>query len=187
MTGTMRRPSVVAAMPTPFDDDEELDLPAVAVLAKHLVGAGCNALFVGGTTGEFPALTNEERVQLIESSAEAVGPERIMAHVGSGRARGTASDWPGGQQRLASGTSRPQTRTSCPPTPTVNSITSSGSRRRPGTRACGCTFFRNALAMSARRILWRGCSTFLTFTAPRSVARVSPPSRTCTLLRPVAS
>ena len=87
MTGTMRRPSVVAAMPTPFDDDEELDLPAVAVLAKHLVGAGCNALFVGGTTGEFPALTNEERVQLIESSAEAVGPERIMAHVGSASAR----------------------------------------------------------------------------------------------------
>ena len=86
MTGTMRRPSVVAAMPTPFDDEEELDLPAVAVLAKHLVGAGCNALFVGGTTGEFPALTNEERVQLIESSAEAVGPERIMAHVGSASA-----------------------------------------------------------------------------------------------------
>ncbi len=87
MTGTTGRPSVVAAMPTPFDDDEELDLPAVAVLAGHLVDAGCDALFVGGTTGEFPALTNEERLLLIESSAEAVGPERIMAHVGAACAR----------------------------------------------------------------------------------------------------
>jgi 4-hydroxy-tetrahydrodipicolinate synthase len=87
VTGTIERPRVVAAMPTPFDDHEELDVAAVAVLASRLVGAGCDALFVGGTTGEFPALTNEERVSLIESSAEAVGPERIMAHVGSACAR----------------------------------------------------------------------------------------------------
>ena len=101
MTAAMDRPTVVAAMPTPFDDDEELDLPGRHNLARQLVGAGCDALFVGGTTGEYPALTNGERLSLVEASAQAVGAERIMAHVGSA-CEEIANGWLSGLQLWAS-------------------------------------------------------------------------------------
>jgi 4-hydroxy-tetrahydrodipicolinate synthase len=91
MTGSTARPTVVAAMPTPFDWDEEVDLSAAGALARNLVSAGCDAVFVGGTTGEYPALTGEERVLLFQACSEAVGADRIMAHVGSACARD--SEW----------------------------------------------------------------------------------------------
>jgi 4-hydroxy-tetrahydrodipicolinate synthase len=87
MIPAIGRPTVVAALPTPFDDIEELDLQATEVLARRLVEAGCDALFVGGTTGESPSLSSQERVVLLETSANAAGPDHVMAHVGSACAR----------------------------------------------------------------------------------------------------
>lgn len=81
------RPLVVAALPTPFDEDEELAVGPAELLATYLIGSGCDAVFVGGTTGEFPALTVDERVRLVAAVANAVGPERVVAHVGAACAR----------------------------------------------------------------------------------------------------
>lgn len=81
------RPYVVAALPTPFDDDEELAPRTAAMLATYLIDSGCDAVFVGGTTGEYPALTVDERIRLVESVAEAIGPGRVVAHVGAACAR----------------------------------------------------------------------------------------------------
>jgi 4-hydroxy-tetrahydrodipicolinate synthase len=91
MTDAIGRPTVVAAFPTPFDESEELNVPAIGEFARHLIDSGCDALFVGGTTGEFPALTTAERVLLIKSCVEAVGPEHVMAHVGTACARDSES------------------------------------------------------------------------------------------------
>ncbi|GAA5052732.1 N-acetylneuraminate lyase [Thermocatellispora tengchongensis] len=59
-----------AAVTTPFGPDGELRLDAVGDQAAHLLAAGVNGAFVGGTTGEFPALSTAERLELAAAWAE---------------------------------------------------------------------------------------------------------------------
>jgi len=56
---------VWAATPTPFDPRRELDLTVVPTQARHLVESGVGGVFVAGTTGEFPALSVDEREALV--------------------------------------------------------------------------------------------------------------------------
>lgn len=77
----MARPEVLAAVPTLFgptgvDADETRRLHTA--LRDHLDG-----VFVAGTTGEFPALSDDERFTLFELALEVWGPEPVVAHVGS--------------------------------------------------------------------------------------------------------
>ncbi len=64
--------SVITAMVTPFDSDGALDLEGARALARHLAGAGTEALVVAGTTGEGPVLTDRERIDLFQAVIEAV-------------------------------------------------------------------------------------------------------------------
>lgn len=64
--------AVVTAMVTPFDHDGELDLDAAAALARWLADNGSEALVVAGTTGESPVLSNAEKLELWEATAQAV-------------------------------------------------------------------------------------------------------------------
>ncbi|MDA8365753.1 MAG: 4-hydroxy-tetrahydrodipicolinate synthase [Actinomycetota bacterium] len=64
--------AVITAMVTPFDDEGALDLGAAVELARWLADNGSDGLVVTGTTGESPALTDEERVDLWRSVADAV-------------------------------------------------------------------------------------------------------------------
>ncbi len=64
--------AVLTAMVTPFDDAGRLDLDAVAVLARWLVGNGSDGLVVAGTTGESPVLTDAEKRDLWRATVEAV-------------------------------------------------------------------------------------------------------------------
>ncbi len=57
--------AVFAAVPTLFGGDGELDAAANRALYKHVAGQ-LDGLFVAGTTGEFPALDDAERLTLIE-------------------------------------------------------------------------------------------------------------------------
>lgn len=82
----MNRPLVIAATPTPFDASGEVDLEAARLLYKHALDGGVDALFVAGTTGEFPALEAGERVAVYEAAVSAAGPERVIAHVGAASA-----------------------------------------------------------------------------------------------------
>ena len=77
---------VFAAVPTLFSSDGELDLEANRVLYKHVAGL-LDGLFVAGTTGEFPALDDSERLSLIELALAEAGPDRVIAHVGAPDAR----------------------------------------------------------------------------------------------------
>jgi 4-hydroxy-tetrahydrodipicolinate synthase len=75
-------PAVFAAVPTLFSGDGELDLEANRALYKHVSGL-LDGLFVAGTTGEFPALDDAERLSLIELALAEAGPDRVIAHVGA--------------------------------------------------------------------------------------------------------
>ncbi len=81
--------AVFAAVPTLFGRDGELDAAANRALYKHVAGQ-LDGLFVAGTTGEFPALDDAERLTLIELALAEAGPDRVIAHVGAPDSRRSA-------------------------------------------------------------------------------------------------
>jgi 4-hydroxy-tetrahydrodipicolinate synthase len=81
--------TVLSAAPTPFTADGALDA-ATARRVFKLVAGTVDGLFVTGTTGEFPALDDDERLELIEIALEAAGPDRVIAHIGAPDARRAA-------------------------------------------------------------------------------------------------
>ncbi|GAC1312967.1 MAG: dihydrodipicolinate synthase family protein [Chloroflexota bacterium] len=52
---------------TPFDAAGEVDHPALQRLVDYLIAGGVHGLFVGGTTGEFPLLSTQERRRIAET------------------------------------------------------------------------------------------------------------------------
>ncbi|HLK74737.1 MAG TPA: dihydrodipicolinate synthase family protein [Streptosporangiaceae bacterium] len=82
-------PVVISAVPTLFSGDGEVDLGANHALYKHVAGL-LDGLLIAGTTGEFPALDDAERLALIELALAEVGPDRVIAHVGAPDARRSA-------------------------------------------------------------------------------------------------
>jgi 4-hydroxy-tetrahydrodipicolinate synthase len=81
--------TVFAAVPTPFTADGDLDHVA-ARRAFSYIASHVDGLFLAGSTGEFPALDENERLSVIELGIEAAGPERVIAHVGAPDARHAA-------------------------------------------------------------------------------------------------
>lgn len=80
------RAEVLAAVPTFFDADGELD--RATTVAHHAALAGhVDGVFVAGTTGEFPALDRAERHALTELALDAYGPDRVVVHVGAASTR----------------------------------------------------------------------------------------------------
>lgn len=73
---------IITAVPTAFHNDGRLDLAGNARVFQHALQGGVDALFVNGTTAEFPALTREERAELIRTAVHEAGPDRVIAHVG---------------------------------------------------------------------------------------------------------
>lgn len=61
---------VNAALVTPFDENENLDLGAFRAVLEYVVGCGVNGIVVAGTTGEAHALTDDEREQLWRASVK---------------------------------------------------------------------------------------------------------------------
>jgi 4-hydroxy-tetrahydrodipicolinate synthase len=75
---------VVTAMVTPFKDDLSLDVDRAGELANWLAGHGTDALVVAGSTGEAATLTDEEKVTLWRTVAEAVeGRATVIAGTGT--------------------------------------------------------------------------------------------------------
>jgi 4-hydroxy-tetrahydrodipicolinate synthase len=77
---------VFSAVPTLFGHEGELDPEANRALYKF-AGALVDGLFVAGTTGEFPALDDTERLSLFELALAEAGPDRVIAHIGAPDAR----------------------------------------------------------------------------------------------------
>ena len=62
------------AMITPMDEKGEVNYRQAQKLARRLITAGNDGLVIGGTTGESPALSVDERLGLFAAVKEAVGP-----------------------------------------------------------------------------------------------------------------
>ena len=63
---------ILTAMITPFTDDGSLDVDGAVELAKWLVEQGNEGLVLAGTTGEAPTLSDDEKLTLWSTVAEAV-------------------------------------------------------------------------------------------------------------------
>ncbi|MBD5633056.1 MAG: 4-hydroxy-tetrahydrodipicolinate synthase [Candidatus Eremiobacteraeota bacterium] len=85
MTAAARAPlgTLLTAMLTPFDESGEVDVHAAARLARFLVDEGNDGLVVSGTTGESPALSDDEKLALFAAVVEAVG-DRASVIAGTG-------------------------------------------------------------------------------------------------------
>ncbi len=64
---------LLTAMVTPFDEKGEIDYSQARNLAKSLVSSGSDGLVIGGTTGESPSMSDDEKVRLFAEVKEAVG------------------------------------------------------------------------------------------------------------------
>ncbi|MDP9025065.1 MAG: 4-hydroxy-tetrahydrodipicolinate synthase, partial [Candidatus Eremiobacteraeota bacterium] len=68
----------VTAMITPFDERGGLDLKEAARIATWLVDRGNDGLVVAGTTGEGPALSEAERLDLFAAVKAAAGSRAVV-------------------------------------------------------------------------------------------------------------
>jgi 4-hydroxy-tetrahydrodipicolinate synthase len=64
---------ILTAMITPFDGDGALDVREAARVASWLVSQGSDGVVVAGTTGESPALSDDEKVALFVSVKDELG------------------------------------------------------------------------------------------------------------------
>ena len=64
---------LLTAMVTPFDEEGEIDYAQARKLAQGLVDSGSDGLVIGGTTGESPSMSDEEKIRLFAEVKEAVG------------------------------------------------------------------------------------------------------------------
>jgi len=86
MTTVTRAPKLgplLTAMLTPFAADGSVDLAGAKRLARFLVDEGNTGLVVSGTTGESPALDDDEKLALFAAVKDAVG-ERAAVVAGTG-------------------------------------------------------------------------------------------------------
>ena len=75
------RAKIISAVPVPFNTSAEIDFEVYGSLIES-ISPYVDSVLVGGTTGEFPALDDDERLQLFEATARVVGPDRTIAHLG---------------------------------------------------------------------------------------------------------
>lgn len=75
---------VITAVPTGFAVNGEVDSAASRAILEHVAESGNEGAFVLGTTGEFPALSLEERGHLTQLALEVLSPHmRVIVHVGA--------------------------------------------------------------------------------------------------------
>jgi len=80
----MIRPhGIIPAMVTPFDQEGRLNEPVVRSMIRRLLQAGAHGIFVLGTNGEFFALTEDEKIELVRIAADEIGGA-VPLYAGSG-------------------------------------------------------------------------------------------------------
>ncbi|MGS0764691.1 4-hydroxy-tetrahydrodipicolinate synthase [Syntrophomonas curvata] len=79
----MTVPRLLTAMITPYDGDLQVDYAKAAELAEYLVNNGTQGIVVSGTTGEAPALSDEEKLRLFAAVKGKMG-KRVPVWAGTG-------------------------------------------------------------------------------------------------------
>ena len=64
---------LLTAMVTPFNQSGEVDYGQARKLAKSLINSGSDGLVIGGTTGEAPSMSSDEKIRLFAEVKEEVG------------------------------------------------------------------------------------------------------------------
>ncbi|MEU1513219.1 dihydrodipicolinate synthase family protein [Streptomyces sp. NPDC005811] len=81
---TVRLSGVLTALATPFGPDGALDRKQLCRLIDRSVDGGVDGLAVGGSTGEFAAMTGDERRALVETVVEhTAGRVPVVAQTGA--------------------------------------------------------------------------------------------------------
>lgn len=82
---------IMTAIITPFGDDGTINFDALERLTNHCLETGGRGFVIGGTTGETPTLTHDEKIELYTRFAQIVaGRGVIIAGTGSNNTRETA-------------------------------------------------------------------------------------------------
>ncbi|MEV1245647.1 dihydrodipicolinate synthase family protein [Nonomuraea sp. NPDC050022] len=74
---------IIAAVPVSFAEDGALDLAGTREILAYVAGSGVQGALVLGTTGEFPALSIEERNAVAALAVEVLPGIRVIVHVGA--------------------------------------------------------------------------------------------------------
>ena len=74
---------LLTAMITPFKADGSVDYAAAEKLAALLVADGSDGVVVAGTTGESPALSDDEKIELLRQVKKAIPDSTVVAGTGS--------------------------------------------------------------------------------------------------------
>ncbi|ENQ3106587.1 4-hydroxy-tetrahydrodipicolinate synthase [Bacillus cereus] len=75
--------TIATAMVTPFDKNGNIDFAKTTKLVNYLIDNGTTSIVVGGTTGESPTLTSEEKVALYRHVVSVVD-SRVPVIAGTG-------------------------------------------------------------------------------------------------------
>ena len=75
---------LLTAIVTPFNEQNELDFASLAKLTNYLIEQGSNGFVIGGTTGETPTLSHDEKLVLYREFAKIIdGRVPVIAGTGS--------------------------------------------------------------------------------------------------------
>lgn len=79
----MKIKGIIPAVVTPFAEDEKLNEDGLVYVIEHLVNSGVHGVFTVGSTGEFWALTNEEKKRIYRITVDCVN-KKVPVYVGTG-------------------------------------------------------------------------------------------------------
>ena len=78
---------LLTAMVTPFTEDGAVNYDAAQHLARGLCEDGSDGVVVGGTTGESPTLSDDEKIELVRRVKEAIPGRNVVAGTGGNDTR----------------------------------------------------------------------------------------------------
>lgn len=81
---------LLTALATPFNEDGSINYDGLEKLTNYLIKQGCNGFVIGGTTGETPTLSHDEKLDLYKHFGQIVnGRVPVIAGTGSNNTKET--------------------------------------------------------------------------------------------------
>lgn len=87
---TLQDADLLTAIVTPFDNQGKLNFASLEKLTNHLIAQGSNGFVIGGTTGETPTLSHDEKLSLYRHFGQIIdGRFPVIAGTGSNNTQET--------------------------------------------------------------------------------------------------